>query len=180
MGSRGYCRGTRIKMINRYLLLFTFLIVSHFPGNTQDTSERLLDEGYEKYLNEDYRGAILDFTKAISYSPDKAEIYYLRGICQSALENKKLAMSDYDRALDINPEYAEVYYEKGYIYLIDQNAKLAIEQFDKAIKAKPDFAEAYVSRGTAKCMMDLKEAAKIDWEKAKDLGVAYSEYMVCE
>lgn len=142
--------------------------------------EAIIDLGYEKYLEEDYEGAILDFNKALSYDDGNAEIYYLRGVSQSLLGKKKAAMTDLDMATKLNPDYAEAYYEKGYIYLSDQNAQEAIEEFDTVIELKPDFPEAYVSRGTAKCMLNDREGANADWQQAEELGVSYSDYMICE
>lgn len=157
------------------MLLFCF-----FVSKSQSAAEKYLDAGYEKYENEDFKGAILDFNKAADFDPKNPEVYYLRGVCKSSLGQKKEAILDFDKALSLDPEYAEVYYEKGYIFLSDQNTKLAIEQFNLAIKYNPEFAEAFVSRGTAKCMQDDKSGANADWEKAKELGVDYTGYMVCD
>lgn len=162
-------------MMKHFLCLLIFTSTLCF-GQT----EKILEKGYEKYLEEDYQGAIMDFSKALSFDSNNAEAYYLRGVCYSSQGKKIEAMADLDKATELNAQYAEAYYEKGYIFLIDQNAKLAIREFDKVIEYKPDFAEAYVSRGTAKCMLEDKEGASADWERAKELGVAYSEYMVCE
>lgn len=162
-----------------FSIFFLFVLASHLLF-AQKSAEKYLDAGYEKYEEEDYKGAILDFKKAISYEKDNAEAYYLRGVCYSLLGEKKSAISDLDKATEINTDYAEAYYEKGYIYLSDQNAEKAIEEFDKVIKLKPDFAEAYVSRGTAKCMLNDKDGAAADWKKAEQLGVGYTDYMICE
>ena len=89
-------------------------------------------------------------------------------------------MVDYNKALNINPKYAEVYYEKAYIYLQDQNAEEAIKALDKVLELNPDMAAAYVSRGTAKCMLEDIDGANKDWNKAKELGIDYSELMICE
>ncbi len=156
-----------------FLLALPFLL-------QQSPAEKYIDAGYEKYDHEDYKGAILDFNKAESYDKSNPEIFYLRGACKSLLGEKREAMTDFQKATSLKPEYAEAYYEMGYIYLTDQNAKEAIKAFDNTIKYMPDFAEAYVSRGTAKCMLEDKAGANADWDKAKDLGIAYSDYMVCE
>ncbi|MFY0606255.1 MAG: tetratricopeptide repeat protein [Cyclobacteriaceae bacterium] len=154
--------------------LFTLLPIQQSPA------EKYLDAGYEKYSDEDYKGAILDYNKAASFDQLNPEVYYLRGVCYSTMGETVKAMKDLQMATELNPEYAEAYYEIGYIFLTDQNAAEAIKAFDKAIQFDPEFAEALVSRGTAKCMMEDKEGANADWLKAKELGIAYSDYMVCD
>jgi len=163
--------------VSRQILL-VILVSSSISlfGQTDD----ILEKGYEKYLNDDFQGAILDFTKALSFDKKNAEAYYLRGVCKSSIGEKKDAMADLNKATKIQPDYPEAYYEKGYIFLVDKNAELAIKEFDKVIKYDDEFAEAYVSRGTAHCMLEMKVLAKSDWDKAKDLGIAYSEYMICD
>lgn len=144
------------------------------------STESLLDQGYEKYLNEDYSSAIALYDEAALLDSSNAEIYYLRGVAKSHHGEKRAAMTDLEQATRLAPDYAEAYYEMGYLYLSDQNAELAIEAFNKTLTINPDFAEAYVSRGTAYCMMEIPGKAKKDWAKAKDLGIGYSEYMACD
>lgn len=145
----------------------------------QNSSEKHIETGYDKYLNEDYEGAILDFGKAIAFDAQNAEAYYLRGVCYSFVDKKREAMSDLNKATELKPDYAEAYYEKGYLFLSDQNAKAAIEQFDKVLTLNPKMAEAWVSRGTAKCMQNDPAGAAADWQQAKKLGVD-GTLLVCE
>ncbi len=146
----------------------------------QNPVEVLINSGYDKYMEANYSEAIEDFNKAAAMAPDNEEIYFLRGVCKSNLDEKAAAMVDYNKALKLKPDYAEVYYEKAYIYLQDQNAGEAIKALNRVIELRPDMAAAYVSRGTAKCMMEDIEGANKDWQKAKELGVEYTELMVCE
>ncbi|XOV93163.1 MAG: tetratricopeptide repeat protein [Bacteroidota bacterium] len=155
-------------------ILFSFTVLLQTPA------EALINSGYNKYLDDDYVGAIEDFTKASEIAPQNEEIYYLRGVCKSNINEKAAAMVDYNRALKLNPNYAEVYYEKAYIYLQDQNPVEAIKALDKVLELQPNMAAAYVSRGTAKCMMEDIDGANKDWRRAKELGIDYSDLMICE
>ncbi len=146
----------------------------------QTPAEILLNSGYDKYMNDNYKGAIKDYDKAIALDPENEEIYYLRGVAKSNLGEKGSAMNDFNLALKLDPEYAMVYYEKAYIYLQDQNPEKAIEELDKVIQMKPDMAAAYVSRGTAKCMIEDVDGANTDWDRARILGIDYAELMTCE
>ncbi len=156
-----------------FILLFSFLPV-------QDSAEVLINRGYDKYLEENYEGAISDFNQALQLAPENAEIYYLRGVCRSNIGLKVAAIKDLNSAIHLNPQYAEAYYEKAYIYLSDQNAQKAIGVLNKVIQLNPKMAEAYISRGTAKCMLNDIQGANADWEKAKELGIDYTGMMICE
>lgn len=157
--------------------LYTIITISLI---LQTPAEKLIDSGYDKYMNDDYSGAIKDFDRAIAIDPNNEETYYLRGVAKSNMGEKASAMIDFDKALKLYPDYAMVYYEKAYIYLQDQNTEKAIEALNKVIDLKPDMAAAYVSRGTAKCMIEDVEGAHADWDKARELGIDYSELMICE
>ena len=64
-------------------------------------------KGNCKELQNDYEGAISDFTKAIKYNPNFAEAYYRRGNTKILLNDNKGALSDYDKAFELNPELAK-------------------------------------------------------------------------
>jgi tetratricopeptide (TPR) repeat protein len=144
------------------------------------TVENLLDSGFEKYSNSEYEQAIQIFSQAIKEAPDNPEIYFLRGLSYHGNKEVEKSVKDLERAIELNPSYFEAYQELGYIYLVGQAPALAIAQFDKAIEINPEAAEVYVNRGTAKCMLNDVSGAESDWEKAKKLGVQYSEYMKCQ
>lgn len=166
--------------MNKLFLIATFSLLSSLSLSAQNDTEAIIDLGYDKYLDEKYDEAISYFDKALKSDKNNAEIYFLRGVCYSALGEKKKAVGSLETAVALKSDYYEAHYEMGYIFLIDQNPQLAIAQFDKAISLNPDYAQAFVSRGTAKCMTEDKKGATKDWERAKALGVSYVELMVCD
>lgn len=162
------------------ICFFLFFVMTTTILLGQDTVEKLINQGYDKYIEGDYKGAILDYNKALAYTQNNAELYYLRGVSYSSSEQKQEAMKDFNQAISLNPKYEEAYYERGYLYLVDQNAGAAIREFTKVLELNPKNPQAFVSRGTAKCMLDDKSGAQADWDEAKKLGVDYGAYMVCE
>ena len=146
----------------------------------QSDIESLLDDGYDLYASEKYEAAIAKFNQAELVDSTNSETYLLRGLCQHALGQTRLAVEDLEKAIQYDPEYVEAYQQLGYIYLVSQAPDRAIKAFDKAIELDPTNAEIYVNRGTAKCMNDDKEGAVADWAKAKAMGIGYTEMMVCE
>ena len=65
----------------------------------------------------------------------------------------------------------------GYIYLVGQAPDLAIEAFDRAIFLAPELAELYINRGSAQCMLGNRKKATQDYQKAREMGINYAEYM---
>jgi tetratricopeptide (TPR) repeat protein len=156
------------------------LISATFNSWSQVEVESMLDEGYEFYEQSQFNKAIAIFSKVISMEPAIPEAYFLRGICKHSIDEVKASIVDMEKAIELDPDYLEAYQQLGYIYLVGQAPKEAIAAFDKALELDPTAAETYVNRGTAKCMQNDATGAREDWKKATELGVKYSEQMICD
>ena len=88
------------------LLLLISLSLNGYGQNAKEFSDSTLI----KYQNEDYIGAISDFSKAIELDPKDAGAYFSRG-------SAKLILHDTDGGcLDISKS-GELGYELAYIYI---------------------------------------------------------------
>jgi tetratricopeptide (TPR) repeat protein len=86
----------------------TFILASNlFLSACNHKEEDYYKAGLAKYESEDYKGAIVDYTKAIEINPDNAETYYNRGLAKDDLEDYKAAIADYTKAIDLNPKYID-------------------------------------------------------------------------
>ena len=103
---------------------------------------------YRKLNNPDYHGAIVDFDKAVEINPGDANIYYNRG-------NVKIFFGNFES-------------KRGNLEQAQRLYKEAITDFDKTIQINPQKAY-YHARGIAKEALGQREAAKVDFEKAKEL-----------
>ncbi len=155
----------------RSLTVSLLFLTCVLPLQAQETVEQLLELGYTYYADGKYEKAIRIFDQAEALSPKNSEIYYLRGVCKSLIDQNEAAIGDYDKALSLKSDYPEVLFEKGYAYFLLDKPGHALQFFTEAIRLNPDYGEAYQNRGTVKCILGDKEGALEDWEKAETLGV---------
>lgn len=66
-----------------------------------------------RYSIEEYRAAMLDFTKAIEQDPNYAAAYSGRGDTKMAFEDYRGAVSDYTIAIELDPEWTINYLNRG-------------------------------------------------------------------
>jgi tetratricopeptide (TPR) repeat protein len=66
-----------------------------------------------KIQAKDIKGAISDFSTAITLQPNMAEAYLGRGIAHSVDENHQSAIADYTKALSLKPNMAEAYLNRA-------------------------------------------------------------------
>tara|TARA_Y100001968_G_C19271517_1_gene674497 strand:- start:224 stop:826 length:603 start_codon:yes stop_codon:yes gene_type:complete len=126
------------------------------------------------YLEEDYSGAISDYTKAIEINPRYAKAYLNRGSAKSGLTDYSGAISDYSKAIEINPRYPNAYLNRGIAKDKLKDYYGAISDYTKAIEINPKYSEAYSNRGISKGQgfQDNKGACD-DFKKAASLGNEY-------
>lgn len=67
----------------------------------------------QKYEQEDYRGAIADYSEAIRLNPNYAEAYLSRGYTRYDLGDKQGAIADYSAAIKIDPRNFGAYSIRG-------------------------------------------------------------------
>ncbi|MEO1068623.1 MAG: tetratricopeptide repeat protein [Cyanobacteria bacterium J06638_6] len=82
-------------------------------SSDQTTTEDFFSQGGEKLDQNDYQGAIKDYTQAVELNPRYAEAYNNRGVAYARLGDRQSAIADYDRAIGLNPDYALAYANRG-------------------------------------------------------------------
>jgi tetratricopeptide (TPR) repeat protein len=134
------------------------------------------DRGCDKYLKEDYKGAIRDIDKAIQLDPNYADAYQCRGLSYSALQDYKLAVKDYDKAIQLAPNVADSYFFRGNAYAGQEEYKLALRDYDKAIELKRKDGLVYLFRGVTRFELEDYQGALEDYNRSIRLqpGDAYA------
>jgi clan AA aspartic protease (TIGR02281 family) len=96
------------------------MAISQFTEALALDSTRAYDYGYRgdaKRLAKDYKGAIVDFTKAIELEPKENWFYYRRGwIKEEFLKDTDGGLKDYNLAIAIDKDYSYPYLHRGRLY----------------------------------------------------------------
>jgi len=123
-------------------------------------------QGIQKANQQDYQGALSDFTQALQNNPQYAEAYYQRGLIYAQyaqgkplnLDGTALGCKKKDNYIIICPvEFKD---------RIKENKQKAINDFTQAIQINPQYAAAYHQRGLVE---DEQNKKSQDFHVARDL-----------
>ena len=89
----------------RTLLFLLLYILSVSNTQSQNVGEYLLS-GNKLHELKDYRGAILDYTKAIELDPKMGDAYYYRGVAKIAVKEINSGCYDLSKAGELGQEAA--------------------------------------------------------------------------
>jgi len=178
-------KNQKMKQLVSILVLF---ISGVMFGQTADAAFK---KGQTKYDAKDYKGAIADFTKAVTLNPKNATAFYYRGSCKQNLQEYKAAVEDYTKAIKLKPAYSIAYTNRArskYISLeyagTPADYKAIIADYSKAIELNPRDTVAYLNRGITKEYLKDYAGGIDDFRKLCELvpnnGEAYYYKAVCE
>lgn len=124
---------------------------------------------YEFVEQKDYRGAIVNYTKAIKLDPKFAAAYNNRGAAYADIDKYDDAMKDYNKAIELDPKYVAAYNNRGNAYANKGNNDDAIKDYNKAIELDPKDADYYNNRGDTYAKMGRLEEALKDCNQALEI-----------
>jgi tetratricopeptide (TPR) repeat protein len=148
-------------------------------------SPNLLEEAAKKQEQEDYPGAIADYTEFLDTHPvgrafpveHRVEAYSNRGFSKAMLDDLTGAIEDFDRAIELAPNSADAYNARGNVNAMAGNPAQSIRDFNRAIRYNRNFADAYYNRAIGRHDLGDRQGAKVDFNQAaklfqqqKDLG----------
>lgn len=102
-------------------------------------AEFWFEQGYQKYTNGDFIGAIASFDQALEIKPDLHQAWTNRGIALGNLGRLEEAIASYDKALEIQPDFHQAWYNRGNALRNLGRLAEAIASWDRALEIKPDF-----------------------------------------
>lgn len=156
------------------LLLFIFSAQYLFS----QTAEEYFLKGIEKFSNNDAKGAIEMYNKAIRLDAEHVDALYNRGVAKVSLEDYKGAIDDMNRALIIKPKFVNAYYVRGASKAYLSQYKQALEDMNLLINIDPEFSKAYTLRAQMKYALKDSSGACRDFGQAVAFGDKDAEKLV--
>jgi tetratricopeptide (TPR) repeat protein len=128
-------------------------------GSFKKNAPDYIVNGNNKMLLGDYKGAILEFTKAVMVDPGLPHSFTSRAAAKMELHDYEGVISDCLQAMRLHFR-AE----------IDSEKKMAMIGKTKTHHTNPVYAKLYSMIGTAKLLLGKREEAIIDLNSARLLG----------
>jgi tetratricopeptide (TPR) repeat protein len=141
------------------LSVFTLLTVSIFLFSCgKENAYSRYKSGSAKFQLKDYRGAIVDFTKAIELNPEYIEAYYSRAICESKLGKSEKALADFNIVTELNPGHKNAVFNRAY-YVKQQSGdyKSAVEDYNLYLELNRDGENAFTYNNLGYCKFMLHD-----------------------
>jgi tetratricopeptide (TPR) repeat protein len=115
------------------------------------------------------------YNKLIQQSPRVAPDYLNRGVTEMWLQEYKRAKKDFNRVIKLQPDNAEGYNARGCCYKELRKFGPSLRDYNKAVLLKPKYALAYYNRGLLKLAFHATDAACLDFEIARQMGMTKAE-----
>ena len=120
----------------------------------------------QKLEAEDFQGAIISFSKALTENYMISSVLFKRGWANMKISKYKEAIEDFDKAIELEPGNASFYSERGVTMHLSGKNTLAIIDMNRAVELEPGYGYRYASRAYIRDNMGDTEGAIQDYNKA--------------
>ncbi len=138
-------------------------------------AEALLKTAGEKLAKQDFKGAGIDFTKALELDPTLPEAWLGRGKVFYQLDDYSRALADLNQAVQLDPGSADVHFWRGIIRQEMKDFKGAIADYDRAVELGGARQLLLERRGNARAILGDYEGAVSDLDLAIGQGARTSQ-----
>lgn len=129
----------------------------------QTAAENFLLEGR-------YEEALREVNRALAQTPERFELYLLRGVLYTMLDQPEMAADDFEVAWGGYSSADQFYSERARYYLMTAQPELALADAEAAIELNPDSAIGYLRKGQAyEALGDVAMAIE-SYELASDVA----------
>ena len=149
--------------------LMTLVIICSLTAFGQ-TAQEHLQNGITKHKQQDFKGAIKDYDKAIKEDKGNTDAYFNRGTCELALKDFKSAMTDFNKTIELDPKFVKAYYSRASVFVSQEKYADALPDLDKTIELAPSTPNALTLRGQIRAQTGNKKGACADFNQAKQFG----------
>ncbi|MBE8728089.1 hypothetical protein C4F50_24490 [Flavobacterium sp. KB82] len=128
------------------------------------------DKAMKKAEAGNTKGAIADYTKAISMNSKFVEAYQNRGVAKLKLNDLKGALADFTKTIDLDIMNADAFTGRANVNYKLQKYQETVDDCSASLGINPKDYIAYNLRGLAYNKMGDKKKACQDFTKAIELG----------
>jgi tetratricopeptide (TPR) repeat protein len=128
------------------------------------------DLGLAYYNTSNFGSALKEYNKAIGLDKNIYSYYDNRGMAEYHLGDFPSALGDFNMALELKPDFLDSWGNRGLTKLKLNDYDGAVNDFSRSISMNDNLAAARYYRGIAYLKLNRIKEAKVDWEKAADLG----------
>ena len=161
-----------------FISLLFILGIYYFYSKFSFSAEFYFKKGKtELYDKEDYKNALIHFSKAIELNPSYTDAYCNRALAKGNLKDYKGAIGDYDIAIELNPSDTEAYAGRAMIKYYSGDFQGVIDDCNKVIALNPSemLSVSFNYRGLAKANLSDYQGAIQDYNKAIELNPSFAK-----
>lgn len=134
--------------------------------------------GMSAFEEQNYKGAMREFSEAIKKGPDFHKAWYRRGLCRLELKQDSLAASDFSKTLEIKPDMVDAWYQRGLAHLNQRKFDAAIQDLSQAEALSPGYKDGMAWKGVARIKAGQAEQGCADLKMARSDGDSIAEAFI--
>lgn len=131
-------------------------------ANPNDANAYMHRGMIRSHSQEDFPGAIADFSRVIELDPNRAEAYNYRGTSYFWLKKFRQALEDYNQAIRLDPKLTIAYYNRGYVRIELGDKKGAIADFRQGAALSKQEGDMMSYEQALEIIQDLEQSQKPD------------------
>jgi len=132
----------------------------NIENNQPDSAYDYFLRAKDRYMSNDYSGAIIDFNYAIKLNPDLFEAYYNRAILRKKVNDFEGAINDYDIFISENINDVDAYLDRALCKSEMNDYDGCINDLKYAIEIDSNYSRSYFIMGVILRQIDLIDEAK--------------------
>ena len=140
----------------------------------REAEKRSFYAGADKYVRNDFAGAIADYSQAIHLVPNFAWAFISRGAARRHMGDFEGALADYNQAIYLDDRIYEAFLNRGIAYHMLEDFDKAVDDFTQAGLIEPR-SSAYSRRGTSHFRQGNVQQALADYAYAITLNSTLSD-----
>ena len=144
-------------------------VVTPPPPDVSLQVNAYIADGKDKFLKNDFDGAITAYNHALDLDPKSANALYNRGLVKDTQQNMDGALADYSQAIQADPKMSLAYYSRGLARHSHSDLDGAISDYNMTVQIDPKNALAYFNRGLIRMQRDDIDGAIVDSSRALEL-----------